>query len=154
MYISKSWGFVTNFFPKIVTKLLPPDKEQKFKHRQRNSIIEILIIWISRIQNTWIYCSTWDSIAASRAKPECCNTVPSAAINPSILNAWNSNYKYLNYLWPQMAKLFEKGKSFLWKNYLYCMNFLCLSHSVFCWNFECIVELESRGSTSENKRWT
>ena len=23
----------------------------------------------------WIYCSTWDSIAASRAKPECCNTV-------------------------------------------------------------------------------
>ena len=42
---------------------------------------------------------------------------------------------------PQMAKLFEKGKSFLWKNYLYCMNFLCLSHSVFCWNFECIVEL-------------
>ena len=27
--------------------------------------IEILIIWISRIQNTWIYCSTRDSIAAS-----------------------------------------------------------------------------------------
>ena len=29
--------------------------------------IEILLIWISRIQNTWIYCSTRGSIAASRA---------------------------------------------------------------------------------------
>ena len=60
--------------------------------------IEILIIWISRIQNTWIYCSTRGSIAASRAKPECCNTVPSAAINPSILNKWNSNYKYIYFV--------------------------------------------------------
>ena len=61
---------------------------------KRNKI-NILIIWISLIQNTWIYCSTWDSIAALGLRPRCCNTVPRAAINPRILNAWNSNYKYL-----------------------------------------------------------
>ena len=57
--------------------------------------ILILIIWISFIQNTWIYWITWDSIAALGLRPRCCNTVPRDAINPCILNAWNSNYKYL-----------------------------------------------------------
>ena len=65
------------------------------KRKVKRNEIDILIIWISLIQNTWIYCSTWDSIAALGLRPRCCNTVPRAAINPRILNAWNSNYKYL-----------------------------------------------------------
>ena len=65
--------------------------EESIRERDKGKYsIEILIIWISRIQNTWIYCST------SRAKPECCNNVPSAAIN--ILNKWNSNYKYIYFV--------------------------------------------------------
>ena len=47
------------------------------------------------VQNTWIYCSTWDSIAALGLRPRCCNTAPRAAINQHILNAWDSNYKYI-----------------------------------------------------------
>ena len=53
---------------------------------KRNEI-DILIILISLDQNTWIYCSTWDSIAALGLRPRCCNTAPRAAINPRILNA-------------------------------------------------------------------
>ena len=82
-------------------KPIPPNWEKAwacYVHYVCYYTIEILIIWISCIQNTWIYCSTRGSIAASRAKPECCNTVPSAAINPSILNKWNSNYKYLYFV--------------------------------------------------------
>ena len=82
-------------------KPIPPNWEKAwacYVHYVCYYTIEILIIWISCIQNTWIYCSTRDSIAASRAKPECCNTVPSAAINPSILNKWNSNYKYIYFV--------------------------------------------------------
>ena len=30
--------------------------------------------------------------------PECCSTVPNSAINPCILNEWNSNYEYLYFV--------------------------------------------------------
>ena len=72
--------------------------------------IRILIIWISRIKNTWMYCSTRGSIVASRAKPEGCNTAPSAAIHPSIFNTWNSNYKYLYFIF----LLIQKNERIFW----------------------------------------
>ena len=85
-------------------------------------IIGILIIWISRIQNTRMYCSTRGSIAASRAKPEGCNTAPSAAIHPSILNTWNSNYKYSYFIFLLLQKnlrIFYSFSSIFFSNLKY-----------------------------------
>ena len=44
--------------------------------------------YLDLLQNLEQYCSP-------RASPSGCNTAPRSAINPRILNAWNSNYKYL-----------------------------------------------------------
>ena len=85
-----------------------------------------------------MYCSTRGSIVASRAKPECCNTAPSAAIHASILNTWNSNYKYLYFIF----LLIQKNERIFWFFFKYFLQIKCiLSYSTYFFNLMKYVNL-------------
>ena len=62
--------------------------------------IEILIIWISRIQNMWIYCSTWGFIFC----------YIKLLIKPSDFSP-RSYYSYCVYNWFHKSKILDKPSS-------------------------------------------